>query len=300
MPSKMVLAALGFDPASALAFGDPVNDLSELSALISTSLRDKQIRVVESVGSIYRFDLQSMVGADGVKTIRPVNVKVTDAGRWHLQATMAHSQLDGLTDDGHSQYIHKDVARTITAIHTFNPAETAAPFILGAKAQGQVVTGLNADLLDGKHADEFLTSRLQNGMPAYLEPVSKTLISIATVTVTFALSTPVLATRNVYLNNVADIASNTLGFVIPRNAMLIATTIAISQTVNSTANTSFQLRRNGGTTALISFAVPANSKKAVYNAQHLQLNAGDELQAYISASSGLSNPIMTLELAWRD
>lgn len=60
-----------------------------------------------------------------------------------------HHQLLGLLDDDHPQYIHRSSARTITARHTFNPASAASPFVLGANAQGQLVAGLNADLLRG-------------------------------------------------------------------------------------------------------------------------------------------------------
>lgn len=60
----------------------------------------------------------------------------------------AHSLLTGLSGDDHTQYVHTDTARTIAARHTFNPPTAAAPFILGANAQGQTVTGLKADTLN--------------------------------------------------------------------------------------------------------------------------------------------------------
>ena len=39
-------------------------------------------------------------------------------------------------------------ARTITAVHTFNPGSATAPFILGANGQGQTIVGLKADQLN--------------------------------------------------------------------------------------------------------------------------------------------------------
>lgn len=66
-----------------------------------------------------------------------------------------HGELSGLLDDDHPQYVHTDVSRTITATHTFNPSEPEAPFILGANSQGQLVEGLNSDLLDGKDSTYF-------------------------------------------------------------------------------------------------------------------------------------------------
>jgi ribosome biogenesis protein Nip4 len=57
-----------------------------------------------------------------------------------------------------TRYIRKDIAETISVIHTFNPTSTSAPFTLGANAQGQLVTGLNADTVDGQHASAFASS----------------------------------------------------------------------------------------------------------------------------------------------
>jgi len=46
-------------------------------------------------------------------------------------------------------------AQTVTAQHTFNPASAGAPFVLGANAQNQLVTGFNADQLDGLHSSDI-------------------------------------------------------------------------------------------------------------------------------------------------
>lgn len=63
-----------------------------------------------------------------------------------------HGQILGLTDDDHMQYMHKDVARTVTAVHTHNPAAPGPAWVLGANAQGQKVVGLDADTVDGVEA----------------------------------------------------------------------------------------------------------------------------------------------------
>jgi hypothetical protein len=74
-----------------------------------------------------------------------------------LPAGVDHNSLANLaTGDVHTQYVHKDTARTITAVHTFNPASPGAPFILGANAASQLVTGLNADKLDGLDEASFV------------------------------------------------------------------------------------------------------------------------------------------------
>lgn len=54
-----------------------------------------------------------------------------------------------------SGLVSKTVAATISAVHTFNPGSATAPFILHSNAQGQLVTGLNADQLDGKDSTDI-------------------------------------------------------------------------------------------------------------------------------------------------
>ena len=61
-----------------------------------------------------------------------------------------HSALSGLLNDDHPQYVHADLNRIITAQHTFNPTALAAPFTIGENAAGQLVPGLNTELLDGQ------------------------------------------------------------------------------------------------------------------------------------------------------
>ena len=73
-------------------------------------------------------------------------------------ATVLHSELGSLTSDDHTQYVHNSVNRTITARHTFAPIAEGPAFTLGSNAQRQLITGLNADLLDGKHATDFYSA----------------------------------------------------------------------------------------------------------------------------------------------
>jgi hypothetical protein len=49
-------------------------------------------------------------------------------------------------------------AQTITAVHTFDPGSATAPFLLHANAQGQAITGLNADQIDGKHYSDLVAA----------------------------------------------------------------------------------------------------------------------------------------------
>jgi hypothetical protein len=62
---------------------------------------------------------------------------------------VAHSALTGLSDDDHSQYMHNTIDRTVSATHTFNPDTVGAPFVIGANADKQLVSGLNAEYVNG-------------------------------------------------------------------------------------------------------------------------------------------------------
>ena len=74
---------------------------------------------------------------------------------------LLHSQLGNLTDgtlllyDDHPQYVTVARNRTITAQHVFNPASSSPPFYLGTNAQGQLVGGLNAELLNGQYGSYY-------------------------------------------------------------------------------------------------------------------------------------------------
>jgi len=71
--------------------------------------------------------------------------------------TINHDDTLNRDTDGHLQYVHKAIAREITVQHTFNPLEVA-PFLIGIKAAGKLIVGLNADLLDGLEATAFATA----------------------------------------------------------------------------------------------------------------------------------------------
>lgn len=73
-------------------------------------------------------------------------------------SAISHSELGELTSDDHTQYVHNTNNRTISAQHTFSPITPGPAFNLGSNSFGQLISGLNADLLDGKDASEFYSS----------------------------------------------------------------------------------------------------------------------------------------------
>lgn len=72
-----------------------------------------------------------------------------------------------------------DRNESVTGQYAFNPASAQAPFTLNSNAQGQLVTGLNADLLDGFNSNTNPTAntiglRDSNGRMAAADPVGLT------------------------------------------------------------------------------------------------------------------------------
>lgn len=90
-------------------------------------------------------------GTPGVASFNGTQFTVNGNGHVSINgSSLDHGNLTGLADDDHLQYMHVDTARTVTAQHTYQPASAQAPFVLGSNAQGELVTGLNADLLNGQ------------------------------------------------------------------------------------------------------------------------------------------------------
>lgn len=60
-----------------------------------------------------------------------------------------HGSLTGLADYDHTWALHKTIAGTVTAVHTFSPSSVGPPFTLGMTADGQLVDGFNSDEWNG-------------------------------------------------------------------------------------------------------------------------------------------------------
>lgn len=65
--------------------------------------------------------------------------------------------MHAVTKQYADQKLSRVAAETIPVQHTFNPSTAGAPFLLGANAAGQLVTGLNADQVDGQHLADLDT-----------------------------------------------------------------------------------------------------------------------------------------------
>ena len=62
---------------------------------------------------------------------------------------ITHANLSGLDADDHTQYVHIENDREITATHTFNASTSGAPFVIGANSEKKMVEGLNSQYVNG-------------------------------------------------------------------------------------------------------------------------------------------------------
>lgn len=92
------------------SYASPVQDLIELAAIIAGNREDKQLRLVEDTGAIYRYDAQASDAADGNGVILPSDNPVT--GRWFKvqAATQNHNNLFGLQGGAVGDYLHLTTA----------------------------------------------------------------------------------------------------------------------------------------------------------------------------------------------
>lgn len=91
-------------------FAGPVDTIVELAALASNALADKQLRLVEENGTIYRYDTTSVLAGDGDGIIVPADSPAM--GRWiKVQAaTQNHEQLVGLQGGANGDHRHLTTA----------------------------------------------------------------------------------------------------------------------------------------------------------------------------------------------
>jgi hypothetical protein len=71
--------------------------------------------------------------------------------RYYTEAELDAGALDTryyTESESDGRFVRLATAGTITAQHSFSPGSAAAPFLLGANAQGQTVVGLKADQLN--------------------------------------------------------------------------------------------------------------------------------------------------------
>lgn len=147
------------------SYAAPVQNLTALAAIVSTAREDKQIRLVEDTGAIYRFDAQATDTADGVGVIIPGDVTAPDPGRWFKtqSATQNHNLLNGLQGGATNDYLHLTTTEkngydshiTDTTIHITSAQNTFLDSINASATEINYLVGVTSLIqtqLDGKQA----------------------------------------------------------------------------------------------------------------------------------------------------
>jgi hypothetical protein len=93
------------------SYGSPVQSLALLAAIAGLTTADKQMRLVEDTGAIFRFDVQSVEVADGINVVEPTDAGA-GPGRWiKVQgATQSHELLTGLLGGADNDHLHLTTA----------------------------------------------------------------------------------------------------------------------------------------------------------------------------------------------
>jgi len=102
-------------------------------------------------------------------------------------------------------------------------------------------------------------------------------------------------TKNQYLNfGVGNLSSNNAGFRIPRDA----TIVMMSGQLDAVGTCNMRIRKNDTATDIATLAIAA-AQGGDDLTTNVDLSAGDYLQSYLDAGSGVPDPVLIIEIAWR-
>ncbi len=144
-------------------YAAPVQTLVELTALPLANRVDRELRLVEDTGAIFRYDVQSSETVDGVGVVAPDDV-VTD-GRWIKisAATQNHNMLSNLQGGAANDFLHLTTAEkngydshiADMGMHLTSGQNTLLDALNASAAELNYSIGLTSsvqDQLDGKQA----------------------------------------------------------------------------------------------------------------------------------------------------
>jgi hypothetical protein len=174
------LLVLSADPAQALGaatkqyvdnsigimageYAAPVQAIADLTAIAIATLQDKQMRLVEDEGAIFRFDAQSTIATDGTDVVEPADAGA--AGRWiKVQAaTQSHESLKNLQGGAAGDHLHLTTAEkngydahlADYALHLTSAQNTWLDAVNASAAEVNYLVGVTSSIqsqLDGKQA----------------------------------------------------------------------------------------------------------------------------------------------------
>lgn len=141
----------------------PVQALADLIALPFASLQDKEMRLVEDEGGIFRFDAQSVAVVDGADVVAPADGGAT--GRWVkiMAATQSHEALKDLQGGAVNDHLHLTTAEkngydahlADYGLHLTAAQNTLLDSINASAAEINYLVGVTSSVqtqLDGKQA----------------------------------------------------------------------------------------------------------------------------------------------------
>ena len=145
-------------------YAAPVQSLVDLADVDAASRSDKQMRLVEDTGAIYRYDAQSSDVADGNGVIEPADAPIT--GRWLKvsAATQNHETLYGLQGGSEGDHLHLSTAEknsydshlTNTELHMTAEQNVWLDAINASSAEVNFLSGVTSNVqtqIDSKQAN---------------------------------------------------------------------------------------------------------------------------------------------------
>lgn len=226
------------DTITAQAANGPNTAIIAIETELGTGIKGTMTNLAARLGVNLHTDGGLLLGTafPGSPPVKPHFFWRTDETKLYIYNTATASYNELLSTVGLANYVAKTVDTTITATHTFNPSVAGPPFILGANAQNQKVTGLDADKLDGLTTATASTASTIVARDADGDITAKQLIS------DIAIGTaPLVVTSTTEVANLKA-ATATLATTATSLAM---TGEASAKTTTSTTNLDFGSVQNG-------------------------------------------------------
>lgn len=123
------------------------------------------------------------------------------------------------------------------------------------------------------------------------------LVSIDAMRIIFTLKTSSSGAKNAYLCSPGDISSNLVGVVLSRKAVLRKITLCVQSPVAEDVEFGIRVNRdmNNATASILETGLIKDVEEL-----YLPLEATDELSVYMASTKNVKNPIVILEVVWRD
>lgn len=148
-----------------------------------------------------------------------------------------------------------------------------------------------------RYLDQDDNTFLNNGRPAYLDTTGdlNTLVSFSLMDIMF---NAVGGTRNNLLIINSGLLTAINSVTIAENAVLKHISAGIAS--NASSNAVCQVRKNGNTTPIGSATINSGTKHGLATNVNALISAGDYLSVYVDSSNNVTDPVVFVQLAWRN